>query len=116
MSFDVVFDKEVDSPKLWRRTQALTNMFWSRWVKEYVPLLTERSKWFNNSRNLKQGDVVLVTDTQKNRGQWLMGRVEHVHQGKDGTVRSVDLKTTFGRLSRPANKLCLLQECLPISA
>ena len=87
-------------------------MFWKRWVKEYVPTLTERSKWFNKAHDLKEGDVVLITDAQKNCGQWLMGRVEQVHQGKDGSVRSVDVKTQFGRLSRPTNKLCLLQEAL----
>ena len=34
-------NKEIDFRKKWRAVQAATNMFWRRWTKEYLPLLTQ---------------------------------------------------------------------------
>ena len=38
------------------------------------------------------------------------------HQFKDGPVQSAELKTKLGTCTRPANKLCFLLECPPVSA
>jgi hypothetical protein len=46
----------------WRQVQYLANLFWSRWTKEYLPLLQERQKWHCAKRNLQVGDIVLVVD------------------------------------------------------
>lgn len=45
----LVNDREVNSCNAWRKAQSLKNMFWQRWLKEYVPNLTERSKWQDSS-------------------------------------------------------------------
>ena len=116
IDIDVVQDREVNTVQQWRQVQALTNFFWKRWLREYVPALTERSKWCADQPNLKEGDVVLSIDANQPRGNWLLGRVLVTHQGKDGRVRSAELKTKLGTCTRPANKLCLLQECPPVSA
>ena len=29
----------------WRRVQYLCNLFWSRWIREYLPTLQESAKW-----------------------------------------------------------------------
>ena len=74
----------------WRRVQQLLGQFWSRWRKEFLPPLNKRGKWFHSQRNLKVDDVVLVIDTKAKRGEWPLGRITEVHQGKDGLVRVVN--------------------------
>ena len=57
-----VSDREINSTKMWRQSQALANFFWRRFTKEYLPSLTERKKWKEKKQNLKEGDVVLVAE------------------------------------------------------
>ena len=54
---DVVTDRDMSSRKRWRHTQVMTNHFWKRWLREYVPFLTERRKWQRDVRNLATGDL-----------------------------------------------------------
>ncbi|XP_066933966.1 uncharacterized protein [Clytia hemisphaerica] len=37
--------------KRWRQTQELSTQFWNRWQKKYLPSLTKRSKWLNDSES-----------------------------------------------------------------
>ena len=46
----------------WKRVQHLANCFWNRWRKEYLVLLQDRQKWNRPKRNLRVGDIVLVSD------------------------------------------------------
>ena len=43
----------------WRQAQLITNIFWKRLTKEYLPCLQRRQKWNELQKNLKMGDVVL---------------------------------------------------------
>ncbi|XP_052771184.1 uncharacterized protein LOC128210870 [Mya arenaria] len=86
--------------KRWRRLQELVRHFWGRWMREWLPSLTSRKKWYFPQRDLKEGDVVLVISPDTPRGHWPMGRIEELHKGKDGRVRvaSVRVKdTTYTR-------------------
>ena len=94
--------------KQWRVAQALTEMFWRRWVKEYLPTLTRRTKWHQPCRQLAPGDVVVIADDKATRGVWPRGIVIAVHPGRDGTVRVADVKTTAGVYRRPVARLCYL--------
>ena len=53
-------DRDLHSRKQWRRVQILSNHFWARWLREYLPLLQERKKWILRRRNLAVNDLVLV--------------------------------------------------------
>ncbi|KAK4329183.1 hypothetical protein Pmani_000412 [Petrolisthes manimaculis] len=99
----------------WRHAQYLADRFWKRWVHEYLPTLQLRQKWQHEKRNFQEGDVVLLKDESTTRGTWPLGRVSRIHKGKDGLVRSVDVKTRKGVLKRPISKLCLLESELGIS-
>lgn len=89
-----LFQKEdLYSKRRWRQVQYLSDIFWKRWTKEYLPLLQERQKWFNAKRNLKPGDVVLIVDDSAPRGSWLMGKVEKSICDSKGQVRRVLVKT-----------------------
>ncbi|XP_028161685.1 uncharacterized protein LOC114359071 [Ostrinia furnacalis] len=54
----------------WRESQRLADLTWKRWVREYLPTLTRRDKWFKaDSRPLAVGDIVIVADDQLPRAQ-----------------------------------------------
>ena len=106
-----VFAKEdLYSRKQWRHAQFIADCFWSRWIREYVPTLQQRSKWLLNKRNLAVNDLVLVVDNNLPRCRWLLGRVTKVFPGEDSHVRTAEVKTKNSRLVRPLTKLCLLEE------
>ena len=60
----VINNNEVDVRlrRKWKAVQAATNMFWSRWTREYLPMLTERKKWSSLNINLKRGNLVSLCD------------------------------------------------------
>ncbi|KAJ8358212.1 hypothetical protein AAFF_G00022360 [Aldrovandia affinis] len=96
----------------WRQVQYISDLFWKRWIKEYLPELQKRQKWSNPSRNFIPGDVVLIVDESAPRGSWLMGRIVKTVEDEHGMVRKVRVKTKTSELERPITKLCLLQEAV----
>ena len=76
-----VFAKADGYRKSWRLIGLLADRFWSRWLKEYLPLLQQRQRWLVESRNFQVGDVVLVIGEKSNRGQWPKGLIEEEHKG-----------------------------------
>lgn len=94
--------------KQWRIANALKNHFWRRWVKEVLPTLTRRTKWFEKKDPVKIGDLVIVCDEDVPRNQWIRGIVEEVFPGKDGQVRRVELRTNGRVLQRPVSKLAVM--------
>ena len=93
----------------WHQVQYLADVFWRRWVREYLPLIQLRPKWREAKTNLKVGDIVLVVDYSSPRNEWMLGRVEAVTVGPDGLVRSAQVRTRTSTLSRPITKLCYLE-------
>ena len=102
--------KDLYVRRRWRQVQYLADVFWKRWMREYVPLLQERQKWHVRRRDLKPGDVVMTLDEKLPRGTWPLGRVMEVIKSSDGQVRSVKVKTESSVYHRPVNKLCVLLE------
>ena len=98
------------SRQRWRQVQFLADLFWKRWTREYLPTLQHRQNWLHPERNYEVGDVVLVADSHAPRNSWPMGRIERVHKGSQGHVRSAEIKTKSTSLTRPITKLCLLLE------
>ncbi|XP_045535696.1 uncharacterized protein LOC123721308 [Papilio machaon] len=95
--------------KRWRVAQRLTDLFWSRWLKEYLPTLLPRQKWNDEAKALSVGDYVLIVDPQLERGSWKHGVVSAAHAGEDGRVRCVDVQTRTGVLKRPVTRVALLE-------
>ncbi|XP_053686196.1 uncharacterized protein LOC128735732 [Sabethes cyaneus] len=91
----------------WNLAQHLVDGFWNRWLKEYLPVISRRSKWFENVKDINEGDLVFVVDGTI-RNQWIRGRVEKVAVGRDGRVRQAWVRTKGGVLRRPVVKLALL--------
>ncbi|KAJ0177241.1 hypothetical protein K1T71_001416 [Dendrolimus kikuchii] len=93
----------------WRRAQYLADVFWRRWVREYLPLLQYRREPYASGDNPKVGDLVIICDPNLPRNTWPRGRVTAVHPGRDGEVRVLDVTTASGRvLRRPTKRVVVL--------
>ena len=103
------FDQSDIYGRRWRHVQFLSDQFWKRWVREYLPTLQLRQKWLQPKRNLRIGDVVLIAGENTPRKNWPMGRIIQTFPGADGLVRSAQVKTSWSILTRPVTKLCLLE-------
>ncbi|XP_045473952.1 uncharacterized protein LOC123680207 [Harmonia axyridis] len=101
-------ERDLVTRKQWKISQYFSDCFWKRWIREYLPTLTRRTKWHKKTKNLVVGDVVMIIDGDLPRNCWMKGVIEAVFVGKDGQVRSADVKTTLGTYRRPAVKLCPL--------
>jgi hypothetical protein len=93
----------------WRCVQHLANVFWHKWLKQYVPELQKRVKWSQTKRNVQTGDLVMIADENTPRGVWPLGLVLSVNRSEDGLVRSVEIKTKSSKLVRPITKVVLLE-------
>ena len=98
---DTIKDGHVISKTRWEAVQALTKMFWRRFIREYVPTLQIRKKYNKAQRNLKQNDLVLVRDDNIPRSHWPLARVIEVYPGKDDIVRSAKIELPNSVLTRP---------------
>ena len=95
--------------KRWRRIQELVRHFWHHWLKEWLPGLSPRGKWFIPKRDFKKGDVVLVISPETPRGHWPLGKVVDTYPGKDGHVRVAKVQVGSNLLVRPVTRLCPLE-------
>ncbi|KAF7652047.1 hypothetical protein LDENG_00102260 [Lucifuga dentata] len=86
--------------KRWKQVQYIAELFWKRWISEYLLMLQERQKWTRPRRNLTPGDVVITADAVAPRGSWMMGRVLSTTSDPRGLVCSVCLQTKTSVLER----------------
>lgn len=101
-------DSSVVLRQCWLSSQQFAEKFWKRWVAEYLPTLTCRTKWFEKVRPLEVGDLVVVIDPSSPRNVWPRGKIIEIFKASDGQVRKAKLMTTCGVLERPAAKLAVL--------
>ncbi|XP_065092105.1 uncharacterized protein LOC135712935 [Ochlerotatus camptorhynchus] len=92
----------------YQRSQEIADEMWKRWIKEYVPSINQRTKWFGEAKNLKKGDLVYVVDGDK-RKCWVRGIVEEPIVAGDGRVRQAWIRTNSGMLKRATAKLAVLE-------
>jgi len=86
----------------------MANLFWSRWIREYLPLLHTKSKWNRTKRNFSINDIVLVVDSSLPHGSWLLGHIIETFPDANNLIRSARLRTKHSVLLRPVSKLCLI--------
>ena len=60
--------------------------------------------------NLRIGQLVLLLDDDKLTKSYQLARITQVFPGKDDVVRSVEVRTKDGVYSRPAAKICCLED------
>lgn len=81
MSPGVFQEEDLFSWRRWR-IQYLSDIFWKRWSKEYLPLLQSWQKWMYPRKNLAVGDIVLVSVENTSRNSWPLGRIQEVSRQK----------------------------------
>ncbi|XP_064638262.1 uncharacterized protein LOC135494280 [Lineus longissimus] len=65
------FDRDdLYARRRWIQVQFLAELFWKRWLQEYLPLLQTRQKRLAPRRNIVPGDICLVVDQNSPRGVW----------------------------------------------
>ncbi|XP_074031706.1 uncharacterized protein [Leptinotarsa decemlineata] len=102
-------DRDMNLMSSWRAAQKLSDLFWFRWTKEYLPSLIRRSKWHGDSKSVSVGDVVLMVDPNGPRNIWQRGIINEVYPAKDGKIRIVDVKNSSGTIfRRPVSRLIVL--------
>lgn len=103
-----VIETANDARTRWHLTNKIFQDLWKRWKSEYLSQLSVRGKWLKTKRNIEVGDLVTIHDDNFTSAKFPVGRVVEVHNGKDGFVRVVSLKTKNGIIKRPIIKLSIL--------
>ena len=71
-----------------------------------------RRKWKDSVPNLKQGDVVLLTDKTVHRNEWRTGVVVNPLPSQDGRVRKAEVRVvkngSTSTYTRPISEMVLL--------
>ncbi len=103
--------------KLTRRfenVQQTQQEFWKRWIEKVFPERLKQSKWKQDKRDLKVGDVVLRKDETAAGQTYKYAKVVRVHTSADGKVRAADIEyklpgeSVFRMTTRPIHKLVLV--------
>lgn len=85
----------------WDQCQLLLERFWTRWIREYLPTITRRTKWFDDVQPLTEGSLVLIVN-DKERNSWVRGKVVKLIPGADGRIRQADVQIAGGGILRRA--------------
>ena len=97
------------SKRCWWQVQYMSDIFWKRWLKEYLSTLQERAKWMKPRRSLVIENLVSMADENNHCGKWSLRKVIDVFHGKDRYVRSAKVQTSLTVLTRPVTKLSFLE-------
>ena len=81
------------------------NRFWSVWRNEYLRNLPPSVRHFSSRGKLKIGSVVVIREDNVPRMRWVTGVVTKLYPGRDGTVRSAELRTSHGLRTRAIQRL-----------
>ena len=81
------------------------NRFWSVWSDEYLRNLPPAVSKFRSRGKLCEGSVVLIQNENLPRLKWELAVVTRLFPGRDGVVRSAEVRTAGGKKTRPVQRL-----------
>ena len=84
-------DDKIVNRARWRAVEAVRNMFWKRFMQEYLPMLNIRKKWNREKHGFKENDLFIMKNEHQHRSLWSVGRIISVNKGIDRKVRSVQV-------------------------
>ncbi len=94
----------------WHHLQHVNKAVWRRWIREIMPELGPRHKWFRGQRDYRVGDGIIVMDKRMPRNFWMTGRVTGVDLGRDGHVRFLTLQTPEGEVRKSVHSVLPMDE------
>ena len=89
---DTKLAEEMPVASRYRLVNHVTTSFWKMWSSNVSPGLVVRQKWHTKSRNLREGDVVMICGESKIKAKYKLGVVHAVKESSDGIVRSVTVR------------------------
>jgi hypothetical protein len=111
---EVKFETGKKLTRWFENVQRTQQEFWKRWIEEVFPERLKQSKWKQDKRDLKVGDVVLRKDETAAGQTYKYAKVVRVHTSADGKVRAADIEyklpgeSVFRTTTRPIHKLVLV--------
>jgi hypothetical protein len=111
---EVKFETGKKLTRRFENVQRTQQEFWKRWIEEVFPERLKQSKWKQEKRDLKVGDVVLRKDETAAGQTYKYAKVIKVHTSADGKVRAADIEyklpreSVFRTTTRPIHKLVLI--------
>jgi hypothetical protein len=111
---EVKFETGKQLTRQFENVQWTQQEFWKRWIEEVFPEMLKQSKWKQDKRDLKVGDIVLRKDETAAGQTYKYAKVIKVHTSADGKVRAADIEyklpgeSVFRRTTRPIHKLVLV--------
>jgi hypothetical protein len=111
---EVKFESGKKLTTRFENVQRTQQEFWKRWIEEVFPEKLRQSKWRQEKRDLKVGDVVLRKDETAASQTYKYAKVIKVHTSMDGKVRAADIEyklpgeSVFRTTTRPIHKLVLV--------
>ncbi|GFX25300.1 putative RNA-directed DNA polymerase from transposon X-element [Trichonephila clavipes] len=106
---DIVYRDTVNLRKRVRYRQKLLNDLRHRFRKEYLGLLIQNKNKKGPLLEERLGEIVLIGDDIKKRMHWPLAKVIRLISGKDGKIRTVELKTHTGTMLRPIQRVYPLE-------
>lgn len=97
----VATETDSDIQHLWKNRIKYTNKLWKRWRVEYLQML--QLFHMNHSKStvaLKPDDVILLFDQASPRIHWKLAVVNKAFVGRDGKVRSCEIRCGDGKVFR----------------
>ena len=94
----------------WQHVQFVGHHFWSRWLREYLNQMINRSKWKSATpqESIKIGTLVILKEDNLPPMSWKLGRIVDVYPGEDKIVRVVSVHKSTGTYKRSLKRLCPL--------
>lgn len=82
----------------WKLVRFITDELWRTWIEEYLPVITRRYKWVQETMDLEVGELVMIVGGAT-RNQWIRWYIEEVFLKTDGRIRQALVRETscFGR-------------------
>ncbi|GFV35656.1 putative RNA-directed DNA polymerase from transposon X-element [Trichonephila clavipes] len=106
---DIDYRDTVNLRKRVRYRQKLLNDLKHRFRKEYLDLLIQNKNKKGPLSEVRLGEIVLIGDDIKKRMHWPLAKVIRLIPGKDGKIRTVELKTRTGTMLRPIQRVYPLE-------
>jgi hypothetical protein len=111
---EVKFESGKKLTRRFENVQRTQQEFWKRWIEEVFPEKLKQSKWKQEKRDLKVGDIVLRKDETAAGQTYKYAKVVKVHVSTDGKVRAADIEykvpgeSVFRTTTRPIHKMVLV--------